>query len=187
MEEKQVSQTTAVIHTSNGDVSIEFYDQDAPKTVENFVGLAKEGYYDNLTFHRVIKSFMIQGGDPSGNGTGGASLWGGKFADEINAESLGLSKDQIAANEKSGYTYRTDITSHKAEVGSIAMANSGPNSNGSQFFIITEQNQPSLDGKYTVFGHVTAGMEAVRAIAAVPVDANDKPTEQVTIDSITVN
>ena len=148
---------SAVMHTSKGDITLKFYPADAPKTVSNFVKLSKSGFYNGLTFHRVIKDFMIQGGDPKGDGTGGP---GYQFADEIN--------------------------SHKIVVGSLAMANSGPNTNGSQFFIVTEKDQPSLDGHYTSFGEVTSGMDVVRAIAAVPTDSNDKPKEPVYINTIDI-
>jgi cyclophilin family peptidyl-prolyl cis-trans isomerase len=140
-----------------GDIEIKLYHADAPKTVENFVKLANEGFYNDLTWHRVIKSFVIQTGDPNGDGTGGP-----------------------------GYQFEDEINSHKIVQGTLAMANSGPNTNGSQFFIVTEQAQPSLDGKYTVFGQVTKGMEAVKLIADVPVDAQDKPLTPITISGIEV-
>ena len=146
-----------VMHTSKGDIELSLYNSDAPNTVANFEKLSKEGFYDGLTFHRVIKDFMIQGGDPKGDGTGGP---GYQFADEIN--------------------------SHKIVPGTLAMANSGPNTNGSQFFIVTEQAQPQLDGGYTAFGEVTKGMDVVRAIAAVEVDSNDKPKEPVLINTINI-
>jgi cyclophilin family peptidyl-prolyl cis-trans isomerase len=145
----------AILHTSMGDVEIEFYKQDAPKTVDNFEKLAKQGFYNGLTWHRVIKGFMIQSGDPNGDGTGGP---GYQFADEIN--------------------------SHKIVPGTVAMANSGPNTNGSQFFIVTDQAQPSLDGKYTSFGEVVSGMEVVKAIGSAPTDQNDKPLSDITIKSV---
>lgn len=182
--EDKVTYTKAIMDTSMGEVTISLYSKDAPETVENFASLASDGYYDGLTFHRVIKDFMIQGGDPKGDGTGGESYWGGKFEDEINANSLGLSKEQISSLESQGYKYRNDIRSHKAEIGSIAMANSGPDTNGSQFFIVTEQDQPHLNGKHTVFGKIVSGMEVVRKIAAVETDENDKPKESVIINSI---
>ncbi len=143
--------------TSKGDIVIKLYQQDAPQTVKNFVTLGKRGYYNNVTFHRVIKTFMIQGGDPTGTGAGGQSIYGAKFADEIN--------------------------SHKIVKGSVAMANAGANTNGSQFFIVTEQPQPHLDGKHTNFGEVAdeASMNVVHAIAAVPTGAGDRPTEEVKI------
>lgn len=177
---------TAIMHTSKGDIELELYKKDAPKTVENFEKLAQKGYYNNLTFHRVIKDFMIQGGDPNGDGTGGESAWGGKFEDEINPKSVGVSEDTIKQFEGQGYKYNYNLTSHKVEVGSLAMANSGPNTNGSQFFIVTEKPQPHLDGKHTVFGMVTKGMETVSAIAAVETGENDKPKEPVMITGIDI-
>lgn len=176
----------AVIHTVMGDIEIELYINDAPKTTENFRQLAKRGYYNNLTFHRIIKDFMIQGGDPKGDGTGGESAFGAPFEDEINARSLGLPEEQIKQLESQGYRFDGNLQSHKMEIGSVAMANSGPNTNGSQFFIVTEQAQPHLDGKHTVFGTVTKGTEVVRAIATVEVDENNKPKEAVYINSIEI-
>ena len=147
----------AVMHTSQGDITIKLYYKDAPKTVDNFLKLSRDGFYNGLTFHRVIADFMIQGGDPKGDGTGGP---GYEFADEFN--------------------------SHKIVKGTLAMANSGPNTNGSQFFIVTEQDQPQLDGVHTAFGEVTDGMDTVEKIAAVTVDESDKPLESVTINSIEI-
>ncbi len=174
---------TAILHTSNGDIEVQLYAKEAPNTVSNFAKLSRNGFYNNLTWHRVIKGFMIQGGDPQGTGTGGP---GYKFDDEINPYSLGLTQDVIDQNIKAGYTYNYSLNSHKAKVGSIAMANSGPNTNGSQFFIITEQDQPSLDGKYTVFGQVTKGLETAVAISEVKTGENDKPEVPVMIDSIEI-
>ena len=176
--------STAIIHTSMGDITIGFYKKDAPKTVENFVGLAKQGYFDGLLWHRVVKGFVIQAGDPNGDGSGGKSLWGGTFADEINPTSLGLSQTSIDANVKNGYTYDYSLNSHKIVKGSVAMANSGPNSNGSQFFIVPDSDQPSLDGQYTNFGYVISGLDVAQQIEQVPVDSNDKPTEPVYINSV---
>jgi len=157
--------TTAVIQTDAGDITVELDRAAAPKTVENFVKLANEKLYDGTTFHRVIEDFMIQGGDPnskdddpSNDGQGGP---GYKFADEINAEALGLSAAEIAELEAQGYTYTPDLPSKKVEPGTIAMANAGPDTNGSQFFIVTTQPQPHLNGKHTVFGFVTEGMDVV--------------------------
>lgn len=147
-----------IIRTDKGDITIELYPGDAPKTVENFTTLAKRNYYNGIIFHRVMKDFMIQTGDPTGTGRGGESANGADFADEFN--------------------------SHKIDVGTVAMANRGPNTNSSQFFIVTEKAQPLLDGKHTAFGKVVAGMDVVRAIAAVPVGANDKPVTDVKIQSI---
>jgi len=155
--DKEISAMEATLSTSMGDIKISFFKADAPKTVENFVKLVNEGFYNGLTFHRVIKEFMIQGGDPSGDGTGGP-----------------------------GYTFEDEINDHKIVAGSVAMANSGPNTNGSQFFIVTEKEQPHLDGKHTVFGEVSEGMDVVLAIAAVEVDENDKPVEPVYINSIAI-
>jgi peptidylprolyl isomerase domain and WD repeat-containing protein 1 len=178
------SSSGAIIHTSMGDIEIAFYNNNAPKTVENFSLLSKQGSYDNLTWHRVIKDFMIQGGDPKGDGTGGESAWGGYFNDEINAQSLSLTADAISKLEAKGYKYDSTLKSHKMEVGSVAMANSGPNTNGSQFFIITEQAQSHLDGQHTVFAHVTKGLEVAKAISEVEVDENDKPKEPVLINGV---
>jgi len=154
---KITKQDQAVMHTSMGDITIKFYNADAPKTVDNFIKLSRKGFYNGLIFHRVMADFMIQGGDPNGDGTGGP---GYEFADEFNA--------------------------HKIVKGTVAMANSGPNTNGSQFFIITEKEQPHLDGVHTVFGEVISGMDVVAKIAAVPVDKDDKPLEPVTIESIEI-
>lgn len=159
--EKQKNIIGVNIETEKGDIKLELYKDAAPKTVENFVKLAKEGFYDNLTFHRVIEDFMIQGGDPNGDGTGGP---GYSFADEINPKSLGLSDSQIKQLETEGYTYNYNLKSIKHEPGVISMANAGPNTNGSQFFIITIQPQPHLDGLHTAFGRVYEGMEIVQSI-----------------------
>ncbi len=145
---------TVVFKTSMGDITVELDADKAPKTVTNFVTLAKSGYYNGLKFHRVIPRFMIQGGDPSGDGTGGASVFGASFEDEIN-----------------------DL---KLVQGAIAMANRGPDTNGSQFFIVQAEATPWLDGRHTVFGMVTSGMDIVNKIAAVERDANDMPIEPVT-------
>ena len=132
----------AIIQTNRGSITLELYSNDAPKTVENFVKLANENFYDGIKFHRVISNFMIQTGDP-------------------------LSKDDDPANDGTGgpgYSFGDEINYHKIEVGSLAMANSGPNTNGSQFFIVTERAQPHLDGKHTVFGKVLEGMDVVTSI-----------------------
>jgi cyclophilin family peptidyl-prolyl cis-trans isomerase len=158
MEQIKVSkQDEAVLHTNMGDITIKFYNADAPKTVDNFIKLSRDGFYNGLNFHRVIADFMIQGGDPNGDGTGGP---GYEFADEIN--------------------------SHKIVKGTVAMANSGEDTNGSQFFIVTEKEQPHLDGKHTVFGEVSEGMDVVAKIAAVPVDKDDKPITPVIINSVDI-
>ena len=147
--------STATLHTNHGAISIELYPDDAPKTVENFTKLARDGFYDGVIFHRVIPDFMIQGGDPTGTGSGGP---GYKFDDEFN--------------------------DRKVERGALAMANSGPNTNGSQFFIVTADSCPWLDGKHTVFGRVTGGMDTVDAISDVATGANDKPRDDVTIERV---
>jgi peptidyl-prolyl cis-trans isomerase B (cyclophilin B) len=145
----------ATMETNHGTIELELFDADAPKTVENFRTLAGKGFYDGLVFHRVIPDFMIQGGDPSGDGTGGP-----------------------------GYTFEDEFNRHKVVRGALAMANAGPNTNGSQFFIVTTEAAPWLDGKHTVFGRVTAGMEVVDAISEVPRDARDRPRETVTIERV---
>lgn len=149
------------LETNYGNITIEFYRNDAPKTVENFATLASKGFYNGLTFHRVIKGFMIQGGDPNGNGTGGP---GYKFADELNPQT---------ASYKAGY-----------KAGVVAMANSGPNTNGSQFFIM-HADYP-LPNAYTIFGKVVAGQDVVDKIANVPTGANDKPVSPVVMKSVTL-
>ena len=145
----------ATLHTSAGAIVLELHDDDAPKTVENFRKLAGEGFYDGLTFHRVIKDFMIQGGCPQGTGTGGP-----------------------------GYQFDDEINQHKIVRGALAMANAGPNTNGSQFFIVTAQACPWLDGKHTVFGQVTDGMDVVDKLESVQTDAGDRPSEPIGIASI---
>jgi len=157
----------AVIETEKGDIELELYPKVAPSTVDKFVKLAEEGFYNGIKFHRVIPSFMIQGGDPLSKvddprvGTGGP---GYTFEDEINPRSLGLSDGDIAQLEAQGYVYDYTLESMAVDVGTIAMANSGPNTNGSQFFIVTYEPQLHLNGKHTVFGEVTKGMDVVRAI-----------------------
>src|SRR5512147_1610970 len=145
----------ATLHTNAGPVSVRFCDEDAPKTVENFRTLAGDGFYDGLTFHRVIKDFMIQGGCPEGTGRGGP-----------------------------GYTFEDEINDHKIVRGVIAMANAGPNTNGSQFFIVTTPAAPWLDGKHTVFGAVVEGMDAVDSIESSETDASDRPVSDQTIESV---
>jgi cyclophilin family peptidyl-prolyl cis-trans isomerase len=147
--------STANMNTSHGTIAIELFDDDAPKTVANFRKLAEDNFYDGIIFHRVIPDFMIQGGDPDGTGTGGP---GYKFEDEIN--------------------------DHKVVRGALAMANAGPNTNGSQFFIVTTDSAPWLDGKHTVFGQVTAGMDAVDSIESVPTGDRDRPLDPPVIESI---
>jgi cyclophilin family peptidyl-prolyl cis-trans isomerase len=145
----------ANMNTTLGTIEIELFDDDAPKTVENFRTLAGKGFYDGVIFHRVIPDFMIQGGDPKGTGSGGP-----------------------------GYTFEDEFNDRKIVRGALAMANAGPNTNGSQFFIVTTEAAPWLDGKHTVFGQVTAGMDAVDAIEGVPTGAGDRPTEPPSIESI---
>jgi cyclophilin family peptidyl-prolyl cis-trans isomerase len=145
----------ATLHTNAGPIKVRFFDEDAPKTVENFRKLAGEGFYDGLIFHRVISDFMIQGGDPEGTGTGGP-----------------------------GYTFEDEINQHKIVRGALAMANAGPNSNGSQFFIVTADAAPWLDGKHTVFGEVTEGMDAVDAIEGTETGPGDRPTEPQVIERV---
>jgi len=150
--------STATLHTSAGPIEVEFFDEDAPKTVENFRKLAADGFYDGLIFHRVIPDFMIQGGCPQGTGTGGP-----------------------------GYTFEDEFNDHKVERGALAMANAGPNTNGSQFFIVTTDAAPWLDGKHTVFGKVTQGMDVVDEISEVSRDSRDKPDEPVIIERVEIS
>ncbi|MCK5019925.1 MAG: peptidylprolyl isomerase [Candidatus Peribacteraceae bacterium] len=188
------------LKTSKGDIVIELDADRAPKTVTNFIKLSEDGYYDGLKFHRVIPDFMIQGGDPNGNGTGGDSIFGGTFEDEINANSYDLDKrmlkdegggqelpDELAEstirdyNEMLGYVYNSDLDSMPMERGVIAMANRGPATNASQFFIIQRKEGADwLEGKHTVFGKIIEGMDIVDAIIAVERDASDAPLEPVT-------
>lgn len=187
LEEVQEGDTLAIIETNMGDITVRLFPEEAPKAVENFATHAKEGYYDGLTFHRVINGFMIQGGDPNGDGSGGESIWGEPFADEF--------RDRL-------YNFN----------GALSMANAGANTNGSQFFIVQQQDgsqygdeimetnydypdnvvkqyqsvggTPWLDGAHTVFGQVVEGMDVVNAIASVRVDGNDRPLEDVVIRTI---
>jgi cyclophilin family peptidyl-prolyl cis-trans isomerase len=145
----------AILHTNAGAVTVELFDDDAPKTVSNFRKLAGDGFYDGLTFHRVINDFMIQGGCPEGTGTGGP-----------------------------GYTFEDEINQHKVVRGALAMANAGPNTNGSQFFIVTTESAPWLDGKHTVFGQVTDGLDTIDAIESTPTGAGDRPIEPQVIERI---
>jgi cyclophilin family peptidyl-prolyl cis-trans isomerase len=145
----------ATLHTNAGAIELELHDADAPKTVENFRKLAEDGFYDGLVFHRVIKDFMIQGGCPEGTGTGGP-----------------------------GYQFEDEFNQHKVARGALAMANAGPNTNGSQFFIVTTEEAPWLDGKHTVFGVVTAGMDAVDAIEATETGPGDAPVEPQVIERV---
>lgn len=155
---------TAVIQTNKGTIRFELLEKDAPKTTENFTQLAERGYYDGVVFHRVIKGFMIQGGDPTGTGRGGESAWGGRFADEI---------DSSSEVYKRGY-----------KTGTVAMANAGPNTNGSQFFIM-HVDYP-LPPNYTIFGQVTEGQEIVDVIASTATGQQDKPLSPVTMEKVTI-
>ena len=150
--------SAAALRTTEGVIVLELFDKDAPETVENFRKLAADGFYDGLTFHRIIKDFMVQAGCPAGNGTGGP-----------------------------GYEFDDEINDHKLVRGSLAMANAGPDTNGSQFFIVTADETPWLDGKHTVFGRVTDGMDVVDKIAEQPRDGRDKPHEDVVIESVSVS
>src|SRR5918993_2462129 len=150
--------STATMKTTEGDIVLELFDEDAPKTVENFRKLAGQGFYDGLIFHRIIADFMIQGGCPQGTGTGGP-----------------------------GYTFKDEINDHKVVKGALAMANAGPNTNGSQFFIVTTAAAPWLDGKHTVFGEVADGMDVVDTIGALATDARDRPTQEARIERLAAN
>jgi peptidyl-prolyl cis-trans isomerase B (cyclophilin B) len=145
----------ATMNTNHGTITIELFDDAAPKTVQNFTDLAGKGFYDDLIFHRVIKDFMIQGGCPEGTGTGGP-----------------------------GYQFEDEFNEHKIVRGALAMANAGPGTNGSQFFIVTTDEASWLDGKHTVFGEVTDGMDVVDAIESTPADGSDKPLEPQTIERV---
>jgi cyclophilin family peptidyl-prolyl cis-trans isomerase len=149
---------TATIETSEGAIELELFSDDAPETVANFSRLAGEGFYDGLVFHRVIRDFMIQGGCPQGTGTGGP-----------------------------GYTFDDEINQHRIVRGTLAMANAGPNTNGSQFFIVTAEATPWLDGKHTAFGQVTSGMDVIDRIEAAETDARDRPAEDVLMEKVTVS
>ena len=150
--------STATMTTSKGTIELELFDADAPKTVGNFTKLASEGFYDGLVFHRVITGFMLQAGCPQGTGTGGP-----------------------------GYTFEDEINEHLIVRGALAMANAGPDTNGSQFFIVTAEECPWLDGKHTVFGEVTAGLDVVDAIEQSPTDGRDRPTPPVAIESVAIS
>src|SRR5919197_2441030 len=146
----------AVLHTNHGAIELDLHADDAPKTVANFTKLAGDGFYDGLAFHRVIPDFMTQGGDPRGDGTGGP-----------------------------GYTFEDEPNRHRVVRGALAMANAGPNTNGSQFFIVTADECPWLDGKHTVFGQVTGGQDVVDRIGSTSTDARDRPVEDISIESLT--
>lgn len=161
MAETDNKQCEVEMHTNQGTIRIKLFPQHAPKTTENFLGLAKEGYYDGIIFHRVITEFMIQGGDPTGTGRGGQSLWGKPFEDECSPE--------LSFNKR----------------GLLAMANAGPNTNGSQFFITTALT-PWLDGRHTIFGEVIEGYEVVEKIERSPTGRDDRPVEKQVIEKITI-
>jgi cyclophilin family peptidyl-prolyl cis-trans isomerase len=150
---RAMTQTT--LHTNHGAIALELFDEDAPKTVDNFVKLARDGFYDGITFHRVIPDFMIQGGCPRGDGTGGP-----------------------------GYEFEDEPNDRRIVRGALAMANRGPDTNGSQFFIVTTEAAPWLDGKHTVFGQVSQGMDVVDEISELPRDASDRPRDAVTIERV---
>ncbi len=152
-----LAMTQATLHTNHGDIALELFDDDAPKTVDNFVKLARDGFYDGITFHRVIPDFMIQGGCPRGDGTGGP-----------------------------GYEFEDEFNDHRVVRGALAMANAGPDTNGSQFFIVTTEAAPWLEGKHTVFGQVSQGMDVVDEISELPRDSSDRPNEPVTIERVEV-
>ena len=145
----------ATLQTNHGPIEVELYPDDAPKTVDNFVKLARDGFYDGLIFHRVIPDFMIQGGDPTGTGRGGP-----------------------------GYQFEDEFNQHRVDRGALAMANAGPNTNGSQNFIVTADACPWLDGKHTVFGRVTSGIEVADKISELPTDAGDKPRDDAVIERV---
>jgi cyclophilin family peptidyl-prolyl cis-trans isomerase len=145
----------ATLQTSEGAIEVELFPDAAPKTVENFEKLSRDGFYEGVIFHRVIPDFMIQGGDPTGTGMGGP-----------------------------GYEFEDEFNEHRVERGALAMANAGPNTNGSQFFIVTAEATPWLDGKHTVFGRVTSGMDVVDRISQTESDANDRPLKPVTIERV---
>jgi peptidyl-prolyl cis-trans isomerase B (cyclophilin B) len=155
---REAMSSTAVMHTNHGDITVELFDEDAPKTVENFKKLAGDNFYNGVIFHRVIKDFMIQGGDPTGTGRGGP-----------------------------GYTFEDEFNDNKVVRGALAMANAGPNTNGSQFFIVTTDAAPWLDGKHTVFGRVAEGMEVVDKIEGSETDHNDKPRDEARIETVTLS
>jgi peptidyl-prolyl cis-trans isomerase B (cyclophilin B) len=155
---RYIPAVNAVLSTNHGAIDVELFPGDAPKTVDNFVKLARDGFYDGVIFHRVIPDFMIQGGDPTGTGSGGP-----------------------------GYSFEDEFNQHKVVRGALAMANAGPNTNGSQFFIVTTDAAPWLDGKHTVFGRVTSGMEIADKISELPRDSRDKPHDDVVIESVSIS
>ena len=148
---------SATISTDKGDILVDLFTDGAPKAANNFLDLARKGFYDGVIFHRIIPDFMIQGGDPTGTGSGGP-----------------------------GYTFEDEFNDHKIVRGALAMANAGPNTNGSQFFIVTAEATPWLDGKHTVFGEVTSGMDVVETIEQTETGRGDKPREEMRIESVSV-
>ncbi|MBT3356276.1 peptidylprolyl isomerase [bacterium] len=155
----------AKIKTTLGKIEVEFYSEDSPATVNNFMKLAHEGFYDGIKFHRIIADFMIQGGDPNSKNDDQPSSWG--VGDP-------------------GYSFPDEFNSHKLVRGSLAMANSGPNTNGSQFFIVTKEETSWLDGKHTNFGFIVNGMDVVQKIEEAPTDSSDRPIEPIVIEKITL-
>ena len=158
MSTPAASAENAVIKTSYGEMTVAFWPGVAPKTVENFRKLSADGFYDQLVFHRVIPDFMVQGGCPQGTGTGGP-----------------------------GYTFEDEFNDHKVVRGALAMANAGPNTNGSQFFIVPTGAAPWLDGKHTVFGSVTSGMDIVDTISNLPIGPGDRPQEDAVMERVTIS
>src|SRR5262245_15344465 len=156
---------SAEIKTTMGNIRFELLEAEAPKTTENFITLAERGFYDGVIFHRVIKGFMIQGGDPTGTGRGGQSAWGGRFDDEINP--------------------RSEVYQRGYKAGTVAMANAGPNTNGSQFFIMHADY--TLPPNYTIFGRVTEGQDVVDKIASTPRDSNDRPLSEVKMEKVSIS
>ena len=150
--------SNATLHTNRGPIAVELFDGEAPNTVENFRKLAEDKFYDGVIFHRVIPDFMIQGGDPTGTGRGGP-----------------------------GYQFEDEFNQHKVDRGALAMANAGPNTNGSQFFVVTADACPWLDGKHTVFGRVTSGMEVADTISNLPSDSNDRPRDDAIIERVEIS
>ena|SRR3989338_1503798 len=163
MPETNTNPTGAIIRTNMGEIEVALFEAEAPKTVQNFITLARSGFYDNTRFHRVIKNFMIQGGDPFSQDDGQMARWG---------------------TGGPGYQFADEINSQKIVRGVLAMANAGPNTNGSQFFIVTTQAAPWLDGKHTVFGKVVKGMDVVDKIENAPTGANDIPISSVVVESV---
>ena len=161
LEQPKVGEEVAIIKTNQGDIKVRLFPEVAPKAVENFKTHAKNGYYDGVGFHRVIKDFMIQGGDPEGTGRGGESIWGTPFEDEFHADFLNIK-------------------------GALSMANAGPGTNGSQFFIVHAEETPWLNGAHTVFGQVFDGFDVVDKIANLEVDRYDSPEEPVIMETIEI-